>query len=337
MSQHSTTIPAASPAAYAAARNGAGLLDRSDRGRIAVSGKDRASYLQGLLTNDVAALQPGQGCYAAYLTPQGRMITDLTVYALDDEILLSLGGDVKDAILARLDRLIFTEDVQLRDVTETMVPVTVAGPGAARLVAGVLPDAGDRLAALPENGNFRARFGSDAVLVVRLSDVGVPAFELLADRARAAALEEVFRREGALDVDAATGEVLRIEGGIPKFHRDMDERTIPLEAGIEARAISFSKGCYVGQEVIVRVLHRGHGRVAKKLVGLTIDGDEPVAPGSAVRANNNDVGEITSSVRSPALERPIALAYVQREFADAGTPVDVGGRAASVTALPFVP
>ncbi len=137
-------------------------------------------------------------------------------------------------------------------------------------------------------------------------------------------------------VSPEAAEALRIEGGIPAFHRDMDEETIPLEAGIEGRAISLTKGCYVGQEVIVRVLHRGHGRVARKLVGLTLEGRALPAAGAAILSDGRDVGRITSAVLSPALSGPIALGYVHRDFVAAGTAVLVGETPAVVTSLPFV-
>ena len=145
-------IPVVSVRAYEAARRRAGLIARADLGRIVVSGADRASYLQGLLTNDVSALQAGQGCYAAYLTAQGRMIADLHVYELGDVVLLTLHRDVKDAVLAKLDQFIFTEDVQLGDVTETFVQLAVVGPDAARIVASVVQVPLDGLRALPEHG-----------------------------------------------------------------------------------------------------------------------------------------------------------------------------------------
>src|SRR5947199_10175041 len=133
-------IPAVSPAAYDAARHRAALIDRSGRGRIVVSGADRAAYLQGLLTNDVVALKAGQGCYAAYLTAQGRMIADLHVYELGDVMLLTMAGDVKDGVLAKLDQFIFTEDVQLGDVSDTFAQIAVVGPEAARSVAALIPE-----------------------------------------------------------------------------------------------------------------------------------------------------------------------------------------------------
>ena len=155
------------------------------------------------------------------------------------------------------------------------------------------------------------------------------------------ALAQAIRDAGAVDVDPAVAEVCRIESGRPVFGRDMTEDTIPLEAGIEDRAISLTKGCYVGQEIIIRVLHRGHGRVARRLVGLTLDSGAAVpVPGAAIRGGDRDIGTITSAALSPALERPIALGYVHRDFVEAGTGVVVvvadQPSPAVVTHLPFV-
>ena len=141
---------------------------------------------------------------------------------------------------------------------------------------------------------------------------------------------------GAVEVDPATADAIRIESGVPLFHRDMDEETIPLEAGIESRAISFSKGCYVGQEVIIRVLHRGHGRVARRLLGLRFGGDRVPPAGASIRAGDREIGEVTSGTWSPALQRPIGLGYVHRDFVEPGTKVTVDGAEAEVVALPFV-
>jgi folate-binding protein YgfZ len=323
--------------AYQAARQRAAFMERSARGRLLVSGRDRASYLQGLLTNDTVALKTGEGCYAAYLTPQGRMISDLWVYELGDVILLSLPGDVKDTVLAKLDQFIFSEDVQLGDVTGTFGQVAVVGPEAARLVGSLLDDSPvARLTALGEHGNIRGSIATQPAIVTRITDAGEPGFEIYAERAEIGALKARLVEAGVVELDAETAEVLRVEAGVPEFHRDMDEETIPLEAGIESRAISLTKGCYVGQEVIIRVLHRGHGRVARKLVGLTLEGDAIPERGSIVTSDQKDVGEITSSVRSIALDRPIALAYLQRDFVAPGTQVSVDGGRAVVTQPPFL-
>src|SRR5207253_7381807 len=139
---------------------------------------------------------------------------------------------------------------------------------------------------------------------------GVPGFDVCVEAARLQTLKDALTAGGVAALDAETADVLRVEAGVPGFHLDMDEETIPLEAGIEARAINMNKGCYVGQEVIVRVLHRGHGRVARKLAGLTIDGDAVPSRGAAVTNGDQEIGKITSAVRSTALDRPIALAYL---------------------------
>ncbi|MBI3401663.1 MAG: aminomethyl transferase family protein [Acidobacteria bacterium] len=330
-------IPAASPTAYDAARHGAAFLSRSHLGRIVVSGADRASYLQGLLTNDVVALKAGQGCYAAYLTAQGRMIADLHVYELGDVVLLTLAREATDTVLAKLDQFIFSEDVQLGDVSETFAQLAIVGPDAARIVAAVVPDlAIDRLSALPEHGNARAQFAGSPAIVTRVTDTGEPGYDVFVDRGQAETLSSAVAAAGALPMDEDTAEVIRIEAGVPRFGRDMDEETIPLEAGIESRAISFSKGCYVGQEVIVRVRDRGHGRVARKLVGLTLEGDRVPAPGAVIHAGEREIGNVTSSALSPALKQPIALGYVHRDFVEPGAKVTVGGASAVVTTLPFV-
>jgi folate-binding protein YgfZ len=337
MPQHYTMIPAVSAPAYDAARHRAAFLDRSHRGRIVVSGTERASYLQGLLTNDIVALKAGQGCYAAYLTAQGRMIADLHVYELGDVLLLMMTGGVKDGVMAKLDQFIFSEDVQLGDVSDTFAQLAIVGPDAATTVASLVSGvSADALREMPEHGNARGEWAGSAAIVTRITDAGEPGFDLYVERARAGALSAALLAAGIPELDESTAEAVRIESGMPLFGRDMDAETIPLEAGIESRAISFSKGCYVGQEVIIRVLHRGHGRVARKLVGLILDGDQVPDAGAMIRSGDRDVGHVTSSAASPALKRSIALAYVHRDFLEPGTVVSVGEQRAEVTALPFV-
>lgn len=330
-------IPVVSAAGYDAARHRAALLDRSARGRIVVSGADRGSYLQGLLTNDIAALTAGKGCYAAYLTAQGRMIADLWAYEIGDVLLLVMEGEVKDTVLAKLDQFIFSEDVQLGDVTGAFGQIAVVGPQAAAAVAEAVPGlSAATLAAMGEHENVRVLRDAAPVIVTRIADAGEPGFELYAERPVVATIVEVLQRSGSPPLDDATADAIRIEAGVPKFHRDMDETTIPLEAGIESRAISLTKGCYVGQEVIIRVLHRGHGRVAKRLVGLRVDGTDVPAAGAIVRSGEREIGHVTSATRSPALQRPIALGYVHRDFVEAGTKVTIGDAPGEVAALPFV-
>jgi folate-binding protein YgfZ len=324
-------------AGYRAARSAAAVVDRSDRGRLLVTGGDRVSFLQGLLTNDLTSLRPGRGCYAAFLTPQGRMISDVWAYDLADSIMLTVGRDITEALLAKLDQSIFSDDVRLVDATDTWAGLAVVGPESAAVAAALVSGAvADQVSALPEHGSLRAEFRGHPAILVRITDTGEPGIEILTDRSHLTEVRTALADLGVIHIDEATAEALRVEGGIPKFHRDMNEQTIPLEAGIEARAISLTKGCYVGQEVIVRVLHRGHGRIARRLVGLTLDGSSAPEPGAAVSFEDRQVGQVTTSVLSPALNRAIALAYVQRDSSDAGTRLAVSGQAAVVTPLPFV-
>ena len=192
------------------------------------------------------------------------------------------------------------------------------------------------LLALGEHGNMRTEWEGTPAIVARAGDTGEPGFDLFVARERVSALIAALAAAGAAEADAATADTIRIESGIPLFHRDMDETTIPLEANLESRAISFSKGCYVGQEVVIRVLHRGHGRVARKLVGMLVDSGDVPASGTTIRSGDREIGAVTSSTWSPALQRPIALGYVLRDFVEPGTKVTIGETAAEVTAVPFV-
>ena len=333
---------------YESAREQAGLIDRSDRGKIAVAGDDHASFLHAMLTNDIAALRPGTGCYAALLTPQGRLITDVRVIELGEMALLDMHRSVARPFIERMDQFIFSEDVRLGDLTEALDEIRVVGPEAARVVAGALreasgehdlPSAGD-LAGFAEFRSLRLPFRGSIAVLAATADAGVAGFDLYTEPKDAEIVRRAVTEAGAILLSDDTAEVLRVEAGIPVFPLDMDTETIPLEAGIEGRAISFTKGCYPGQEVIIRILHRGHGRVARRLVGLSIGGNEVPARGDTLRAGEKEVGRITSAVLSPALGRPIALGYVHHDFAEPGTSVvivhDDALLEAAVARLPFV-
>lgn len=332
---------------YQVVRERAALVDRTARGRIVVAGSDRAKYLHAMLTNDIVALKPGTGCYAAYLTPHGRMIADVCVYELGDVCLLDVHPSVKDAVLEQLDRFVFSEDVRLGDVTEAFDCLGVYGPMAARVLAGALgaSDSGTappaaELGALAPFQNRRAPFDGEPAIIVAAGRSGAAGFEVYIERGRAGDLNQALKRAGAELVDGETMEVVRIEAGIPAFPADMDHETIPLEAGIEKDAISFTKGCYPGQEVVIRILHRGQGRVAKKLAGLLVRDETVPARGDLLFAEDREAGRVTSSAYSPALAAPIALGYVQRELLSPGTALTIAHGDARLTAvlrvLPFV-
>jgi folate-binding protein YgfZ len=318
---------------YQAARTSAVVIDRSARGKIALTGGDRISFLHALFTNDIAQLKKGTGVYSAYLTPQGRMISDMRVVETGDALVLDVEESVAAPLAQRLDKLIFTEDVQVKNVTNDFALFGVHGPTAAQVIESATAVPVSSLA--HQYDNLRQA----ELTIVRDDAFGVSGFDMYVDRSGAASLREQLLAAGAMAADDATAEVLRIEAGRPKFGADMDTETIPLEAGIEDRAISLTKGCYVGQEVIIRVLHRGHGRVARRLVGLVLAEGSSPAKGDAVLSGDKQVGQVTSAVDSPMMGAPIALAYVQRDHTSAGMELIVkssqGTTPAHVHSLPF--
>ena len=334
---------------YRALKEDAGFVKRSDRGRIAVSGADRADYLQGLLTNDIVALSDGQGCYAAYLTPQGRMVADVELFCLQDQLLLDVHGSVKDMLVARFEELVFTEDVAITDWTDAWVGYLVSGPAAERYLAAALtgssetPDAEETWVTLQDHACRRSSLAGSSLVVGRTHPLGVKGFDVWVERPGAEVLRQLLVEAGCTEVDDDATEVVRIEHGRPAFPADLNGDTIPLEAGIEDRAVSLTKGCYVGQEVIVRVLHRGQGRVSRRLTGLKVD--QPgaqaltVSPGAQLWHDGDVAGKITSAGFSPAATTVIGLGYVKREWLEPGTTLDADAGQARVpvvvTALPF--
>jgi len=305
-------------------------------GRIALTGADRRSYLQGLLTNDIEALTPGTGCYAAMLTAQGRMITDMRVLELGDTVQLDVPRALTQAVFDHLDRFVFSEDVKVADVTGAYAEIGLYGPAALDVLVRAGTEGGAPAALY---GITRIQIAGVEARLVRSDDFGIQGFGIIVEIAHAAAVMAALTAAGGVAADEAELDTVRIESGRPRFGADLDTDIIPLEAGLEARAISRSKGCYVGQEVIVRVQDRGHGRVARRLVGLTFDAAAKAPDrGAPIEADGRAIGRVTSAAWSPALARPIALGYVHRDFVAAGTHVLVGGTGvASVTDLPFVP
>jgi len=319
---------------YNTIREGAAIGAISPRALLAVAGADRASYLQGLLTNDIQTLTPGTGCYSAWLTPQGRMLTDMHVLQSENMILLDVPADTAAATLERLDQFLFSEDVQIESLA-AIVSVWLHGPGAAAAIERVLHGV-QNVAGWPAYRHARADFGGTGVSLVRIDQLGVPGYCVYVEPARERALVGALESAGARRVGREALEAARIEAGYPVFGIDMTGETIPLEAGIEDRAISLTKGCYVGQEIIIRVLHRGGGRVAKKLVALRIEDqsgaglDGPAkaghcAAGAKLFSDDREIGEVTSAAASPRLGI-IALAYVHRDFAVPATAIQVEAR-----------
>src|SRR3954462_2072580 len=285
---------------YRALRERAGIVDRSARGRLTVTGADRRTYLQGLLSNDIAALVEGAGCYATYLTAQGRMIADMRVFETGRGLLVDLDGTLADSIAARWSQFVFSEDVQISNDSASTAEIGVYGPASAHVVAEAIAAARGAAAAtgeieatlnaLPVYANRTWDLRGTRVDVLASDEVGVDGFDLVIPVGIKDDVVALLERSGGVPASAAAAEASRIEGGRPLFRIDMNEDTIPLEAGIEDRAISLTKGCYVGQEVIIRVLHRGHGRVARRLVGLMFGpGSAAPSAGEKIAAADRDV------------------------------------------------
>ncbi len=333
-------------ASYHALRSAAVAFDRTaTTGRLVVSGPDRLEWLQGLLTNDIASLEPGAGCYATYLTPQGRMIGDMRVMHRGDTVVLDVQATARETLLSRLDQFIIMEDVSLSDATDTLACVSVAGPTSAEVLeqhAGCDPDV---LGALDEHHQLPVNVHGADGFCAATRELGGQGYDVYLPTAAASLLLQALGAAGIVTLAPEVVETARIEAGRPRFGVDMDHDTIPLEAGIESRAISLTKGCYVGQEVVIRVLHRGKGRVARRLCWLVSTSAEPpttpasssaASPwraGAAVRFKGKAAGRVTSACWSPARQRWLAIGMLHRDAFEPGTEVEVDGTAPPMTAL----
>jgi folate-binding protein YgfZ len=314
---------------WRAMREGAAVVAGTFRRVLAVRGDDRVAFLQGMLSNDVNALQPGQGTYAALLTQQGRVVSDLRVYAEADRMLLDTVAWREDAVRDALERFIVADDVELAAAAEQPL-VGVLGPLAAA-VAGEALGTTD-LPRRPYEHTWISCEGA-RVLTVAVRECGVEALLFCTTPAGGAALLAACIEAGAQPAGMTAIETVRIERGVPWAGVDMDESTLLMETGCD-EAISFTKGCYLGQEVVERIAARGH--VNRRLVGVAFDADDPPPAATPLLAEGHEVGYVTSAVRSPAVGRAIALAMMQRKHTAAGGSVETpAGIAGTITPLPF--
>jgi len=318
---------------WSAVRQRCGLLDARFRGFLRVNGADRASFLQGMLSNEVAKLQAGEGTYAALLTQQGKLVSDLRVYVLAEEMWLDVPAPRAEAVRAALERFIIADDVEFIADDAWAPLVVIEGPQAARVLVAV---AGESMEGAPPFTHRELRFDGAMVRAVAVSHSGETGYLIYGPPAMASKLWEHCHAAGAEPVGMDALNVLRVEAGIPWFSRDMDESMLVSEVGIES-AISYRKGCYLGQEVVERIAARG--QVHRKLMGLLCEGTLVPAPDSKLVVAGNEVGWITSAAWSPAREMVVALGYVRREYWDVGTELRVtspaGETNAHVAALPF--
>jgi folate-binding protein YgfZ len=317
------------PAAeYAALREAAALLDLGFRTLVRVTGADRAAFLQGMLTNEVAALGPGAGCPALLLTIQGRVTADVRVAALADALLLDVDVRVRDALVAALEALIIADDVELGAPTAATVLVGLEGPAASALL-------GAPVAGLAPFAHTELTVGGVTVRAMRASEVRGPGFVLYAPAEGVIRVWDALAAAGAVPAGMAALEGRRIETGVPRIGLDMDASTLALEVPVE-EAVSATKGCYLGQEVVARGTARGH--VNRRLVGLRLEGPEP-PPGAPLVRDGKEVGRITSVAHAFGLGTLAALGFVRREQWEPGTELAVRhGHAvtlARVAALPL--
>jgi tRNA-modifying protein YgfZ len=315
---------------YQTLAKGCGLLERSERGKLALSGSGAVEFLNGQVTNELAELHPGDGCYAAFLTHKGKMLGDLRILAVGDgaeeqagapaELLLDTERVALQALFDMIRRCKIGYDVELHKRTLERGMLSLIGPDSER-VAGATS-----LAAAEHSNNPVEIAGVEALAVG--TDVGV---DLICDAPETKRLHAALIERGAVAVSEKAAECLRLEHGRPRYGIDIDETTIPQEAGLNERAVSFTKGCYVGQETVARLHWRG--KPNRHLRGLRLSA--PAAAGEELRLGERPVGLLASVASSPQFG-PIALALVRRE-AEPGATVSVGelGVTAQVTELPF--
>ncbi|MCU0772618.1 MAG: aminomethyl transferase family protein [Verrucomicrobia bacterium] len=305
---------------HAALQNAAGVLDLSQRSRLCLTGTDRGRFLNGQVTNQVAALPPGQGCYAALVTAKGRMESDLHIHCLPDELLLDFEPDLTRAVSDRLNKFIVADEVEVVDLQSHYGLWSVQGPKAA-CVLGQLQWAAEWPSSEYQSLTLRDDAGAERLIVClpRLATRGFDLFVPVAEmRAVGEALVAAAKAVGGCLCGWEAMEMARIEAGIPRYGQDMDMTTIPLEAGLEAGAVRYDKGCYVGQEVINRI--HSIGQVTRSLRGLLLPDDLDPLPvrGDKLWHGGQEVGHITSSVHSPAFQRKLALGYVRKEVNEPG-------------------
>jgi len=310
-----------------------GVIDRSYAGKVTVTGRDRQTFLHAMLSNEVKALQPGQGTEAAFLDAHGKVMALLEIYVLEDRVLLELPPGLTEKTLGLFDKFLISEKAYFEPADEAFAILAVEGPGAAELLSSLAGRSLD----LVTGQHVEVSVAGAPVRVINHSETGGRGFQCWTMALHGEALWRALVDAHARPVGAEALDVLRIEAGIPSYGRDVDDSVILPETRLE-HLVSYNKGCYLGQEVVARVKYRGH--VNRALSGLLLDGDRVPAAGAKVLVDDRDVGRVTSAVRSIALTRPIALAYVRREHFAPGSAATVrdGDIAipAHVVELPFV-
>lgn len=317
---------------HRAVRRAAGLFDFSFRAKLAMKGTDRVRFLQGMVTNDVEKFKPGQGTYALLLDAHGHILADARIYCADDRFLIDTDADLRDKVMKIFEHYIIMDEVEQEPLA--LFSLAFEGPRARPLLERTLHI---DLPSMSEFDHFTTNYAGFPVRVVRATSSGEEGYEVWVSAKGmmgvwGAACGQAPSYE-MLPCGTQALETLRIEAGVPRYGVDFDEDTLALEAGLLS-AMSFNKGCYVGQEVVERTRSRGH--VNWKLLGLSVDSETAPSPGEKVLWQGKEVGEITSACVSLSLGRTIALGYARREVSEPGAKLSLAsGPTAEVTALPF--
>lgn len=314
---------------YAALRAGCGIYDLAWRRYFLIAGRDRVRWLNGMVSNNVRDLAPGHGVYAFVLTPQGHIVGDLYAHNRGDDFAMAIEAAQAEKLYSHLKRFIIMDQVEFKPA-EDWAAIAVQGPKAEESLRA----AGVEISALEPLQLTRVRCGAIEATLVRGDHPLSPNYELWSTPEQAAAFWDALVKAGATPVGAEAVELARIAAGVPRFGQDIRERDLPQETG-QMRALSFTKGCYIGQEIVERI--RARGSLHRGLAGFRIvEGPLPV-PGSKVEAGGKEVGEITSAAVLPTNkeEIPVALGYMRKEAGAAGAMVEVGAARARVESLPF--
>ena len=322
-----------------AAREGVAILDRNDRGLLTVAGPDATRFLQGMVTNDVEGLKPGQGNYACHLNVQGQIQADFHLYAMADHFLLDVDASRTHALAEALNKYIIADQVEIANMGEQLQALSLIGPSSAAL----LIDLGAATTSLhgSDYQHSSIELNGATTVIVRLDEIGGPGFRLICTHQNAPTIwDALLSAQGdnrPVPIGHAALNVLRTEAGIPWTGAELTDSTLPPEARIERSAVSYDKGCYIGQEIIERI--RSRGNVNRLLCGLVLDKAEASnlpTIGAPLTVEEKSVGTITTAVHSPTLGRNIALGYLRREHSQPGTVVDIGpDMTAAVSELPF--
>lgn len=296
-------------------RDGAALSPLADRAVLGARGEDRASFLQGMLSNDVASLAPGEGTHALLLTEQGRVVAELCVFALADAMWLELPASARTRVRAALERFVVADDVELDDLV--LHGLALRGARAAAVLGAVLPAHADAIAALADCAHRTVEYATGVVTVARVQELGCDGFHVWStDEAILDAFATALLGAGALPVSSDALELERITTGWARQDADYDPQTLAAEIPSFARAVSYRKGCYLGQEVMERIAARGH--VNWLLVRLTGDTGASFSAGALVQDEGAEVGKVTSVAALPGTDRVVALARVRAAVAQTG-------------------